>query len=67
MKQINCNAEVSIAVSSGWVTANGTGKNLGWILEPKNQDLSIKLRKAFATWYDSANDENNKNLCILAI
>jgi hypothetical protein len=40
---------------------------LGWVLDPKNAELRLKLRKAFASWYDMANNENDKNCCILAI
>lgn len=67
MKQIQNNPEVSIASSSEMFTASGIGENLGWILDAKNADLRIKLRKAFAPWYDSANNEQDANCCILAI
>lgn len=67
MQQIAQNTAVSIAVSSEWFTANGIGENLGWILEPKNAELRIKLCKAFAPWYDMANNEKDENCCILAI
>ena len=48
-------------------TASGTGENLGWVLDPKNTMLRDKLRKTFASWYDSANNEKDENCCILAI
>ena len=67
MQQIDRNHAVSIAVCSGWFTAIGTGENLGWVMDPKNAEIRIKLRKAFAEWYDKANNENDKNCCILAI
>ena len=67
MQQIDINPEVSICSTSEMFTASGIGANLGWILEPQNADLRDKLRNAFAPWYDSANNENDKNCCILAI
>jgi hypothetical protein len=67
MRQIAKNAEVSIASCSEMFTASGTGENIGWVLDPKNADLRNKLRKAFAPWYDKANNEKDENCCILAI
>ncbi len=67
MRQIADNAEVSIAASPEMFTASGIGENLGWILDPKNAELRTKLRKAFAEWYDMANNEQDENCCILAI
>lgn len=67
IQQIEQNQEVSIASLSEMFTAGGTGENLGWVLDPKNADIRSKLRTAFAAWYDSANNENDKNCCILAI
>lgn len=67
MQQIDKNNEVSIAVCFEWFNANGIGENLGWVLDPKNAELRTKLRLAFAKWYDMANNENDKNCCILAI
>lgn len=67
MKQIEENPEVSIAAYAEMFTAVGKGKNLGWILDPKNTELRNKLRTAFAPWYDSANNEQDKDCCILAI
>jgi len=67
MKQIAVNPEVSICSNSEMFTASGIGENLGWILEPQNADIRNMLRSAFAPWYDKANNENDKNCCILAI
>jgi len=66
MLQIAKNPAISIASSTEMFTASGKGKNLGWVLDPKNADLRGKLRAAFA-WYDSANNEKDENCCILAI
>lgn len=67
MKQIDANPEVSVSVHFEDFFSSGTGKNLGWVLEPHNAELRTKLREAFKEWYDFANDENDKNCCFLAI
>lgn len=67
MLQIAKNPEVAFAVSSKWISGNGKGENLGWVLDPKNAELRTKLRKAFAEWYDFANNEKDENCAILAI
>lgn len=67
MRQIEHNPEVSIASSTEMFTASGIGENLGWVLDPNNAELRNKLRRAFAPWYDSANNEQDANCCILAI
>lgn len=67
MLQIEKNKEVAIAVNFGWFSASGVGENLGWVLDPKNAEIRTKLRTIFAEWYDEANNENDKNCCILAI
>ena len=67
MQQIAQNPEVSFSVNYGWLSGNGIGENLGWVLDPKNAEIREKLRKAFAEWYDRANDESDKNCCYLAI
>jgi len=67
MKQIANNPEVSIASASEMFTASGIGMNRGWVLDPDNAELRSKLRKAFAAWYDMANNEKDENCCFLAI
>lgn len=67
MQQIEHNSEVSIASCTEMFTASGIGVNKGWVLDPKNADLRSKLRTAFASWYDSANNEKDENCCILTI
>lgn len=67
MRQIGENPEVSIASCCEMFTASGIAENLGWVLDPKNAALRDKLRAAFSTWYDDANDETDENCCILAI
>jgi len=65
MEQIKTNPEVALCAVD-WFSGHGTGKNLGWVLEPQNAEIRLKLREAF-TWYDSANNEQDKNCCILEI
>lgn len=67
MLQIAGTPEVSIASATEMFTASAVGENLGWILNPKNASLRAKLRATFAAWYDSANNEQDQNCCILAI
>ncbi len=67
VKQISMNPNVAIVVPFEGFTAHGTGENLGWVLEPKNKKLRIKLREVFSKWYDEANDESDQNCCFLKI
>ncbi len=67
MMQIAQNPEVSIAGCFEMFTASATAENLGWVLDPKNARIREKLRAAFAEWYDTANNEQDKNCCYLAI
>jgi uncharacterized pyridoxamine 5'-phosphate oxidase family protein len=67
MQQIAQNQEVAFAVCKEWLSGNGIGENLGWVLDPKNSQLRLKLRNAFANWYDYANNEKDENCVILAI
>lgn len=67
MKQLAINPELSVSSLTEMFTATAIGENLGWVLDPKNALLRTKLRTAFAAWYDSANNEQDQNCCILAI
>lgn len=67
MQQIGKNPEVAFTVCGQWFSGNGLGENLGWVLDPKNADIRAKLRKAFAEWYDFANNEQDERCSILAI
>ncbi len=67
MQQIAQNQEVAFTVCKEWFSGNGIGENLGWVLDPKNAEIRSKLRKAFAEWYDFANNEKDENCIILAI
>jgi len=65
--QIAQNNEVAVAPCFGWFHASGIGENLGWVLDPKNAEIRTKIRATFEKWYDMANNENDKNCCILAV
>jgi len=65
MKQIESNPEVAVCAVD-WFSGHGNGKNLGWVLDPNNAGIRAKLREAFV-WYDDANNEQDKNCCILEI
>lgn len=66
MRQIGTNPNVAICAID-WFSGHGTGKNLGWVLASENSELRLKLREAFSAWYDQANNELDKNCCILEI
>ena len=66
MKQIEKNPHV--AICGDWFTAHGVGKNMGHILDEKNEEVAAKLRKAFASWYHNGHiNEADPNTCILCI
>ncbi len=66
MRQIAKNPVVAIA--GEWFTAHGIGENLGYVLDPKNEERMTKLRAAFASWYGNGHtDESDPNTCILRI
>ena len=65
IKQIEANPEVAVCAVD-WFSGHGTGKNLGWVLEPQNAKIRSKLREAFV-WYDDVSNEQDKNSCILEV
>lgn len=65
MKQVESNPEVAVCAVD-WFSGHGYGRNLGWVLDPKNAEIRLKLREAFV-WYDDANNEQDQNCCILEI
>ena len=66
VKQVEANPEVAVCAID-WFSGHGVGKNLGWVLDPQNADIRLKLRDAFSAWYEHANNEQDKNCCILEI
>lgn len=67
INQIAKNRDVGFVVAKEGISGRGIGENLGWVLDPQNSEIRLKLRKAFSAWYDHANDEQNENCVILAI
>jgi len=65
MKQIESNPEVAVCAVD-WFSGHGSAKNLGWVLEPENAEIRLKLREAFSAWYHVIN-EQDMNCCILEI
>lgn len=65
--EIAKNQEVAFSVNFANIRGKAIGENLGWVLDPKNAEIRIKLRRVFAKWYDDANDEKDPNFCYLAI
>jgi general stress protein 26 len=66
MQHIEKNPDVAVCAVD-WFSGHGAAKNLGWVLAPENDEIRLKLREAFADWYDQANNEQDKNCCILEI
>ncbi len=48
-------------------TADGIGENLGWVREEANIAVMEKVRRVFAAWYHIANNDDNRNTCLLRI
>lgn len=65
MKQIEAHSEVAVCALD-WFSGHGIGKNLGWVLDPKNAEIRETIREAFV-WYDDVTNEQDKNCCFLEI
>ena len=66
MQQIAKNPVVALA--GEWFTARGTGENLGWFCDHRNNAIAEKMRKVFFAWIDNGhNDFSDENTCILRI
>lgn len=65
VKQIEANPQVAVCAIN-WFSGYGNGRNLGWVLDPKNAEIRSKLREAFV-WYDEVNNEQDPSCCILEI
>jgi hypothetical protein len=65
MKQIEACQDV--AVCTFWFVGHGIGENLGWVCDEKNTAVMVKVREAFKEWYYQANNEKDKNCCLLRI
>jgi len=67
MQQIAQNPEVAVCIIVENFTADGIGENRGWVCDEKNTEMMTKLRKIFAEWYYVANNEEDRNTCLLRI
>ena len=66
MRHIKANPEV--AVCGEWFTARGIGENLGYVRDERNAAMMVKLRAAFASWYDNGHtNEDDPNTCLLRV
>lgn len=65
VKQIERNPHVAVCAVD-WFSGHGIGRNIGWVLDPQNAEIRLKLREAFV-WYDKVNNEQDPNCCILEI
>ncbi len=63
--QIEINPNVAVAAVD-WFTGHAIGKNLGWVLDPKNHKIRKILREEFS-WYDEANNEKDENCCFIEL
>ena len=67
-KMAHIAAHPEVAISGEWFTAHGLGENLGHPRDEKNVELMVRLRAAFAAWYENGHtDENDPNTCILCV
>lgn len=67
MREIAANPEVAVCVIVECFTAEGIGENLGWVCDEKNTEIMKKLRTIFASWYQSANNDEDTNTCLLRV
>lgn len=60
--------EPRVAVSGDWFTGHGVAEDMGWMLDPKNAETFVKLKAAFAGWYNNGHmDENDPASRILRV
>ena len=65
IKQVESNPAVAVCAVD-WFSGHGIGRNRGWVLDPKNANIRMKLREAFV-WYNDVNNEKDRNCCFLEI
>lgn len=60
--------EPAVALAGEWFTAQGIGKNLGFVGKTENLPLMNKLCRVFAGWIDNGHTTlADENTCILRI
>lgn len=67
MLQIAQNPEVAVCIIVENFTADGIGENLGWVCDEKNAEIMATLRVIFAEWYNEANNDDDRNTCLLRV
>lgn len=58
----------AVAICGDWFTGDGVGENIGHVRLEANEEISSKMRAAFAEWYDNGHvNEDDPNTCILRV
>lgn len=58
----------AVAICGDWFTGYGVGENIGHVRLEANEEISSKMRAAFAEWYDNGHvNEDDPNICILRV
>ena len=65
MLEIEKNNEVAIG-GLGWYTFQGTGENLGWVKDEKNEKIRAKFKKIFE-WFDEDGGEDSPDSIVLRV
>lgn len=65
--QITTNPEVAFSVVMESISGNGIAKNLGWVKDPKNEYIRLKMHKIFADWFFIDNNEDDPDSIVLEI
>lgn len=66
IKQIETNP--AVAICGEWFTAHGIGENLGYIRDERNNEIAMKMRNAFSSWYSNGHvNESDPKTIILKI
>lgn len=67
IQQITNNPEVAFSVVMESISGNGIAKNLGWVKDPKNEHIRMKMHKIFADWFFTDNNEDDEDSIVLQI
>ena len=60
--------EPRVAVCGDWFTGHGLAEDLGQMLDPSNAEIFVRVKAAFAAWYDNGHmDENDPASRILRV
>lgn len=67
IQQIEANPEVAFSVSMESINGNGIAINHGWVKDPKNHDIRMKMHVIFKDWFFEDNDEGDEDSIVLEI